>query len=360
MSADLMVVLDRKDMAVTLDGKTLKIKRPDAKPQTIPLGMIGQVVVHGKPMVSCDVWRALADRGVTGVIFPGRGGGDPAWLGAGVSSSVMTRIAQHRAFNDVDASLAVARWIVRAKIDSQRRLAAQIENAFHAQDEKPAFFNPDLQAHRFTEAIAKVRAQMDHSLESLDHTGDNHALMGYEGISASAWFEFIKSILAPRWSFEGRNRRPPRDPVNALLSLSYVMAMSEVRKVVQQRGLDPAVGFLHAPYPGRDSFVLDVLEPLRAGADAFVLGLLDNAFTPEMFTRGAKEGCRIGKEGRYAYYRLWADYTDDWPRELLTGEKPQEAAAAADGARESGDEKVKSLSFGARWVIQNVINLIKS
>lgn len=360
MSADLLVVLDRKDMTVTLDGKTLKIKRPDAKPQTIPLGMIGQVVVHGKPMVSCDVWRALAERNVSGVVFPGRGGGDPAWLGAGVSSSVMNRIAQHRAFNDVETALAVARWIVRAKIDSQRRLAAKIEGAFHTQEEKPAFFNTDLQDNGFTQAIEKVRARMDHTLESLDHTDDIKALMGYEGISASAWFDFMKSILAPQWSFEGRNRRPPRDPVNALLSLSYVMAMSEVRKVVQQRGLDPAVGFLHAPYPGRDSFVLDVLEPLRAGADAFVLGLLDNALTPEMFTRGAKEGCRIGKEGRFSYYRMWAEYTDDWPRELLTGEAPEEALEDADKAYDAGDEKVKSLSFCARWVIQHVLTLIKS
>ncbi len=140
--------------------------------------------------------------------------------------------------------------------------------------------------------------------------------MGLEGSAAAAWYDHLKTHLPDTWNFTGRNRRPPRDPLNALLSLSYTLVANELRRAVHAHGLDPALGFLHQPYPGRESLVLDLLEPLRASADAFALHCLQQ-LTPEQFSYDPQQGCRLNQEGRAHYYGEWASSRLHWPRHLV-------------------------------------------
>lgn len=114
----------------------------------------------------------------------------------------------------------------------------------------------------------------------------------------------------------GRNRRPPRDPVNALLSLGYTLLGAEMLSAVQEAGLDPALGFLHGIVPGRESLVLDLIEPLRPGVDALVLRLLEQVVTPAHFTRHPVQGCRLNKEGWGLFYPAWANARRYWPLPL--------------------------------------------
>jgi CRISP-associated protein Cas1 len=138
-------------------------------------------------------------------------------------------------------------------------------------------------------------------------------LMGLEGVAAAAWFRWLGHSLAPAWGFHGRNRRPPRDPVNALLSLGYTLLGGEMLGMVQQHGLDPAQGLLHELVPGRESLVLDLIEPLRPSVDLVVLGMLDHLLTPEDFSNTPAEGCRLSKEARGRFYQAWAQARQDWP-----------------------------------------------
>jgi CRISPR-associated protein Cas1 len=103
--------------------------------------------------------------------------------------------------------------------------------------------------------------------------------MGQEGAAAIAYFQGLAQIIAPRWGFCGRNRGPPRDPVNALLSLCYTLAAQTILRTLQRKGFDPALGFLHPPEAGRHSLVLDALEPIRPEIDRFVLQLLEHPLT---------------------------------------------------------------------------------
>jgi CRISP-associated protein Cas1 len=119
MNAQLLLVIDHRDTQLTLDGGALRLVTPGAKPRHIPLGVLGLVVVHGRALVGCDVWRALAERGIPAVLQPGRGRGACAWMGPALGATVGLRIAQHRAAERETARLAIARRLLYAKVEAQ-------------------------------------------------------------------------------------------------------------------------------------------------------------------------------------------------------------------------------------------------
>ncbi len=296
MNADLLLVIDHSDTQVTLDGPALRVQRPDQLPQQVPLGLLGLVVVHGKALVACDVWRALADRQVPAVLQPGRGPGASVWLGAALGTTVALRTAQHRAADQPERCLASARRLLAAKFTAQARAADLL-------DPGPA---PASQR-------ADWRMLLDAAGRELAQVGTLAGLMGHEGTAAAAWYQALAAGLPPHWQFRGRNRRPPRDPVNALLSLGYTLLGGEMLGAVQQAGLDPARGLLHGLVPGRESLVLDLIEPLRPSVDVVVLGLLDSLLAPADFTHGEHEGCLLAKAARGRFYQAWAQARQDWP-----------------------------------------------
>ncbi|MDG4594578.1 MAG: CRISPR-associated endonuclease Cas1 [Candidatus Contendobacter sp.] len=301
MSSDLLLILDRRDTLVRLEGHALRVEQPDGVLQRVPLGMLGMVVVHGAPAVTCDVWRELSERGIPAVLVPTRGRGDVAWLGSGLSNTIQLRRQQHQRAGDPVAVLAIARQLVGLKLRYQRRLAVGAATWCAMPPTTP---------------IQALLDTFDGKLANLAGALDIPAVMGFEGSAAAAWYDWLATSLPPAWGFAGRNRRPPRDPVNALLSLGYTLLGGEMLGAVQAAGLDPALGFLHGVVPGRESLVLDLIEPLRPGVDAFVLSLLDRTLTPRHFTAQAEQGCRLNKDGRGLFYRAWAEARWRWPLPL--------------------------------------------
>ncbi|MTW23133.1 CRISPR-associated endonuclease Cas1 [Allochromatium palmeri] len=296
MNAQLLLVIDHRDTQLTLDGGALRLATPGNKPRHIPLGVLGLVVVHGRALVGCDVWRALAERGIPAVLQPGRGRGACAWMGPALGATVGLRIAQHRAAEQETARLAIARRLLHAKLEAQLCLSKSLTI--------PA---------ALAEAHAALCRSQREALAQIPAASSRDTLMGLEGVSAAAWFRWLGRSLAPAWGFHGRNRRPPRDPVNALFSLGYTLLGGEMLGTVQQHGLDPAQGLLHELVPGRESLVLDLIEPLRPSVDLVVLGMLDRLLKPEDFTSSPSEGCRLSKEARGRFYQAWAQARQDWP-----------------------------------------------
>ncbi len=222
------VVLDKKGMALSLDGKSLRIDMPEGKFQRIPLGMVGQVIVHGNPRVECNVWRKLAESGIPSLLLPARGKGEGAWI---TPASVL------RLWSDCPVQDLVG-YGGEAK---GCRLGGQRKVQCHAGD-GPAT-GPGVSVYST-------------GTERLDPAASLDEIRGVEGSAAREWFAFMAGLIPDKWGFTGRNRRPPKDPVNALLSLGYTLLLGEVHKAVLARGLDPGIGFLHAPYPGRHSLAL--------------------------------------------------------------------------------------------------------
>lgn len=312
MSDDLVLLLDRRGLHASLEGRAIRVDRPGEPLRRIPLGALGLVVVHGAASVTCDVWRALAARKIPAVLMPGRGHADEAWLGAGISGGVALRCRQHRAAIQQQACVALARRILELKLRAQMRLVDAIGSSLQAQAPAP-------------EALATAQAQIERARHELAAAQRTETLRGIEGAAAAAWYRALAAILPEHWGFHGRNRRPPRDPVNALLSLGYTLASGEVRRTVAEAGLDPSVGFLHDIVPGRESLVLDLVEPLRPGVDAAVMSLLESTVTPRDFTTSDSEGCRLRKPARGMFYQAWATRLRAWPAFV-------DASAGADDA----------------------------
>lgn len=284
---ELILLIDRRDARVTLEGGSICVRRPDHKPRFVPLGLLGQLIVSGNPEVETRVWRALGERNIPAVLLPVRGKGQGVWFGNGLGSSIAVRVAQHRAWNG-SLGVEIARELVKDKVESYIVLGRERE-------------------------MPETVARMEECIGRLPEARSQVELMGVEGAAASAWWEGLARAMDERWEFRGRNRRPPRDPVNALLSLGYTLLASEVTGAIHATGLDPALGFLHGVVPGRDSLVLDLMEPLRAGVDAWVLSLIEKGeITPRQFTRSEADGCRLSSEGRRSFYEAWAEVRAEW------------------------------------------------
>ena len=164
------VVLDRKNITMSLDGKSLRIDCPGSPIQRVPLGMVGQVIVYGSPVVGCNVWRKLSEEGVPSVLLPARGSGVPSWISPGLSTSIMVRIDQFKAWADVDIKTRAAAWLLRGKFNGLLKLA---------------------------EVLNISKGFLLTSLEKLDAVNSIESMMGIEGSAAREWFGKLAEPLRP-------------------------------------------------------------------------------------------------------------------------------------------------------------------
>lgn len=221
---------------------------------TARLSEVSHLSVFGNVQVTTALIRELCSREI-GVSFFSWGGWYYGALGGVATINVATRIAQFRTAADSEASLNLARAFVEAKILNSRTMLRR--NADERDDGALGRLK-DL-----ARSAAKARSLPE--------------LLGFEGTAARVYFGAFSSLLSPRtggalFDFEGRNRRPPRDPVNALLSFAYAMLLRDCRIALASVGFDPTVGFLHQVRPGRPALALDLMEEFRPlVADSVVL-----------------------------------------------------------------------------------------
>jgi CRISPR-associated protein Cas1 len=201
------------------------------------------------------------------------------------TSGVDARMGQYEFFQKEVIRLKLAREIIRAKIHNQRVLLM-----------------------RNGDAPEKVIKKMAELRDGVAEVQDRTVLLGYEGMAAALYFEHFPTMLkgrgeAWRFDFQGRNKRPPRDPVNALLSMSYSMLAKELTGVCHAVGLDPFLGFLHQPRYGRPALALDLMEEFRPLiADSVVISLINRGeLGVDDFVRSAN-GTFLKDGGRRAFW----------------------------------------------------------
>jgi len=133
-------------------------------------------------------------------------------------------------------------------------------------------------------------------------------IRGLEGACAAACFRAYSALFAESLNFLSRNRRPPRDPVNAALSLAYTLLHYDAVRAAHAAGIDPFVGFYHGPAHGRESLACDLIEPLRPRVDEWIRTLFrDRVIRGEHFTVD-KGACLLGKAGREHFYAAWEGF----------------------------------------------------
>ena len=130
-------------------------------------------------------------------------------------------------------------------------------------------------------------------------------IRGIEGAMANDYFQTLATFLPPSLNFSGRNKRPPKDPYNVILSLGYTLLHAEWVRQSYLMGLDPYIGFFHQPTIGRESLACDLMEPLRPHYDAFALKLFkEQILRVDHFTYKAN-ACLLGKAGRLKFYEAF-------------------------------------------------------
>lgn len=266
---------------VRKDGDVLVIEEKKQAVARARLGEVSQVVVHGYAALTTPALHECFRREIP-VSYHTYGG----WfLGHTVGTghrNIDTRIHQFRAADDADACLRLARRLVAAKIGNCRVL---VMRNWKGEEEK------------IQETVMGLRQDMRSALRATAL----EQLLGCEGTAAARFFGALTGMFSkPRdFDFTGRNRRPPRDPVNALLSLGYAMLTREWVIALSAVGLDPYRGFYHQPRFGRPALALDMMEPFRPlVADSVVLTVLNNGEIQDDDFLCGTGGCALTEGGR--------------------------------------------------------------
>jgi CRISPR-associated protein Cas1 len=211
----------------------------------IPLRQTDSVAVFGNVQVTTQAMSELLERGIPLALYT-RHGRLKGHLTPELSKNIPLRLAHYRAAIDESASLAIARASVRAKLSNSAALIA------------------DYRAHYPSAQLALAEQTLRGAAERADGASSHAQLLGYEGSAASTYFTAFAALNRSDLPFEGREKHPAPDPVNALLSLGYTLVMNEIRGLAEGLGLEPHLGFLHRVDYGRPSLALDLLEPFRA------------------------------------------------------------------------------------------------
>ncbi|THF50750.1 type I-C CRISPR-associated endonuclease Cas1c [Allorhizobium terrae] len=259
------VYITTEGASLRKDGENLVAEVESVERARVPFHMLASVVVFGAIYVSPALIGACAAAGITLVLLE-RNGRFQARIEGPISGNVLLRRAQYKAS---DAAEEIVRSMLIGKIANQRavlmRSLRDYGDDYDAKDREAI--------ETATERLARIIRRVERADDSVE------LMRGSEGEAANLYFSvFDHLIRSPdeelRWS--GRSRRPPLDPINALLSFLYTLLTHDCRSACESVGLDPAVGFLHRDRPGRPSLALDLMEEFRPVlADRLALSLIN-------------------------------------------------------------------------------------
>ena len=286
--------LNTQGFRVGKSGEVLQVKDKDKTVQEVRIGEVCQVNLLGNIQISTQAVQSLCEAGVPVSYFSM--GGYFYGITTGLNTkNVVLRRSQFRLADSEWFPLSLARALVAGKIRNQRTMLQRN----HIEPEKSSLVG--------MKGLAE-RAERAESLESL---------LGFEGSAARLYFEEFAGMIKPgddpeagaggfSFDFEGRNRRPPRDPVNALLSLAYSMLAKDLTIACYAVGFDPYMGFYHQLRHGRPALALDLMEPFRPLiADSAVLSAVNTRMVTERDFVRAGASVALTPTGRKGFFRAY-------------------------------------------------------
>lgn len=246
------------------EGETVVVKVDGEVRLRIPVHTLSGIVCFGNVSCSPYLMGFCADNDVA-VSFLTEHGRFMAKVQGPVSGNVLLRREQYRKADDLDFSAEVAKFILTGKVANCRTvLQRALRDHFDKIDEK-----------KVRGAVTRLTRQLDF----FDQDCSLDVIRGIEGDSAHIYFNVFDQLIVAQkdaFNFSERNRRPPLDNVNCMLSFIYTLLMHDVRSALEAVGLDPTVGFLHRDRPGRPGLALDLMEEFRPYvADRLVLTLIN-------------------------------------------------------------------------------------
>ncbi len=272
------------------DHGRILLENADGTNRGVPMGDVDSLVVGRRAHVTMPLLFAMLERGIPLSFVNGKG--ELLASMGGETMTVRRLLSQQASFSDEETRLALVRKIVRAKIRRQKKL---------------------LRSYAKSKETAVVADALTLCQKQTDRLDDVEELRGCEGMASRLYFSAFPEILDQSlWPWNGRKRRPARDPVNALLNLGYAFLEREVRIAIVGARLDPRIGFFHANNGRKDSLVFDLMELFRQPVvDRFVLRTLNyGALSPDNFRTTLDDGCRLTEKAFPLWCAAYEDYME--------------------------------------------------
>ena len=249
---------------LSLDGENVVVVDDKKEIGRIPLHNLEGIISFGYRGTSPALMGACADRNIS-LCYLTPQGKFLARISGKIKGNIVLRHRQYKSSDDEAISMEIARNCILGKVYNARGVLER-----------------GLRDHKFqinAEKVKKASDNLKNSINYIQNSQTKGELRGYEGEAASVYFGVFDELILQQkkeFSFQGRNKRPPKDNVNAMLSFVYTLLANNVVSALESVGLDPYVGYLHTERSGRASLALDLIEELRAVfADRFVLSLIN-------------------------------------------------------------------------------------
>ena len=258
----------------------------------IPIINIESIVTFGYMGASPGLMNLCAEKGVS-LTFLSPIGRFIGHFQGPTRGNVLLRKAQYQNADDKEWSLQISRLLIAAKIRNYRNI---VQRYIHDYDSFPE--------------IEQISKTLNFRKNEALQADNKDTLRGIEGIAANEYFSIFPNLITQQntdFPFNGRNRRPPKDPVNTLLSFAYTLIANDIKAALESVGLDPYVGFFHALRLGRAALALDLMEELRAYlGDRFVLSLINRKqITRADFLQQGENGILLTDKGRKVFLTAW-------------------------------------------------------
>lgn len=284
------IYLSKNGLTVHKDGGKILVKKQDEIVYSLPKNNVNIIVVMANVQLShAVIMDLLLRKGL--VVYLDRMGNVQGYLGSNIYRGENI-IKQVLAYTDTEKRLEIAKLIVKSKITVQKDMLVKYNK------------------YTKSSAIQKTIIKIKHFIKMTDNAANISKLMGIEGIVAKDYYDCFPEILAGScFSWSGRNKRPPRDPVNTMLSFAYHLLERNIRLCLMKNGLVSSVGFLHVPDNYRESLIYDVMEVFRTlVAERFVLKYIKLRKVTLADFSFEEDKCIFTEEGRKNFISAYEEF----------------------------------------------------
>jgi len=274
---------------ITRSGNRIIVEKDNQKLVDIPLIKISTILIYGNVQITTQAMRLLLENGIDTALFNyyGKFFGT---LSPPKSKNVQLRIKHFEKARLESVSLEIALKIVHAKIGNMRSLlTSHLKN----------YSDPE---------ISKLVRKLDEWEKRAEFKQKAQTLLGIEGSATVCYYQAFRRMFRGELRFNGRNRRPPEDEVNALMSYTYAILGNEFTMLLNAFGLDPYLGFYHGVQYGRASLAMDMLEPFRPVCDRLVLNLVNLEIMKKADFEKRDDGIYLKDDSKKKYFAAYEKY----------------------------------------------------
>ena len=256
--------ITKQNTKLSKKGKRIVVKEEGKIISDIPLINIEQVVVFGRVSITGAMIQLLLGEGIP-ITYLSYYGNYKGRLVPEYSKNSIFRIKQFRAYEDENFCLDISKRMIKGKLKNMRSFLL-IEARKNKKDK-----------------IKEVCEKIKRTINKLEQADNLEKIRGYEGIASKYYFSKFNAVLDDEFNFDGRNRRPPKDPINSMLSFGYCLLLNNVLTALYLNGFDPYIGFFHSVQYGKVSLALDLIEEFR---QVIIDRLIKSLVNREMITKG--------------------------------------------------------------------------